>query len=135
LCKYLELSYLWKIECWIEYVLNWRYWILNFGFDSSNWILVVQQLFNFGIGQQFWYWATTNSCYHFKKKTATYHCRENRAGMCQFLILLHTVSHFLTRFLKNRGDMLYFPSWFTTALVSSVLFIAITSITVVQLRL
>jgi len=47
-----------------------------------------------------------------KKKPGTYQCgcRGNCAGMCQFLLFLHTMSHFLTRFLKNRSGMLYFPS-------------------------
>jgi len=49
-----------------------------------------------------------NSCCHFKKKTSTYQrgCRENSTGMCQFLLFLHTMSHFLMRFLKNRIGIL-----------------------------
>jgi len=59
----------------------------------------------------FWHWAAANSCCHFKKKTGTYQrgCRGNPAGMCSFCILLNLLCHFSTRFLKNRGGMLYFP--------------------------
>ena len=48
-------------EFWIEYVLNWRYWILDFGFGSTKWILAAIE---------FWYWAAANSYCHLKKKMA-----------------------------------------------------------------
>jgi len=68
---------------------------------------------NFGCAAviEFWYWTAANSCCHFLKKPSTYQrgCRGNRVGMCQFLLFLHSLSHFSTRYLKNRGGMLYFP--------------------------
>jgi len=81
--------------CWIGDI---GFWILvlvvanEFWLCSSNWILV--------LGTSL-------------KKTSTYQHSSlyNRTGMCQFLLFLHTVSHFLMRFLKNCGGILYFPSW------------------------
>ena len=65
------------IGFWIEYVLNWRYWILDFGFGSSKWILVVQQQLNFSIGQQLFAAAILK-----KKKTGTYQRGNNCVCMC-----------------------------------------------------
>ena len=94
------------VETWN---LNWEFVILEIldfelrmcrigNLDFIFWL-------HFGIGQQ--QIDAANS-----KKKCTYQrsCGGNRADMCSFCILWNILCHFSTRFLKNHGGMLYFPS-------------------------
>jgi len=72
---------------------------MNFG---SNWILA--------LGSSIFKKNLAHTSAVVEGTALVWHIQTRLFSMCQFLLFLHSLSHFSTQFLKNCGGMLYFPS-------------------------